>query len=285
MALFIILSSLEMQADYQENEAKKINNRQELNPQPMLFNMNQAEESLRKLKRNFIFSALRMPDKFMINPSKRAVLLSLLIILFVTSCKNPEELDDNLRITPLTGSVIMPLNIGNTWIYKVTEMDTVSGQTTNYFDTITITEVYTFSNEKWFGTNKNLLFANKPAGMMQREGKHFSYADSSFLYYKYPSKTGELYPLPSFIENGDSFAISREVSSNNEIINTPAGSYDCYKFTDNLLDTKNLFRYKPWRVLFLAPNIGLISTLNYKIGKFGLLEYYKKTELVSYRFN
>jgi hypothetical protein len=180
---------------------------------------------------------------------KFLVLFVLIISLFI-GC------NDNSNNPNLDTSVIMPLKVGNTWNYKITDYengnikdssyskDYVTEQKTINSDIISIVK---FSNDQDTTTSYS-FFVNKSDGL-------YSVRDSSgtFVYslaLKYPGVPGDKWGK---IETW-------EIESTNVNCSTPAGNFTCYKYKFIIsIDSLNILKF----TYYYAPGIGPVKGESY----------------------
>lgn len=196
-------------------------------------------------------------------------LLLILASFLVYDCSEPTEPDNSIN-------ELIPLKIGNTWNYKMTDYD--SNGVVLYYEDITtsITRDTTISSLKWYGYNNSpsgIWYTNKTDGYWTfvKGGTGNVLNDTSLLAYKYPTQVGDIYG------NSDT---PREVLSIDEIITVPAGTFKVIHIITTYIGSTNylLDSYET----FIAPGIGVIKVM--QVGKRydGTKFIVYKNELISY---
>ena len=191
----------------------------------------------------------------------KAVSLSLilLVLLFLFNCS------DSTEPTIDEPTELIPLKIGNSWDYILTHYDS-NGTIINSNEQID--ELYkdtVISGITWYAYKEDYIsyfyaLSNKSDGVWV----YFGNIDSSVLFYKYPTFTGEKH-------------LEYEVISLNTEVTTNAGNFKClhikYDFSGD--------GYTHLEV-FIAPGIGKVKSLQYGLrsDNSSYLEY--KSELKSY---
>jgi len=155
-----------------------------------------------------------------------------ILLLTFTSCKTDNPVDIN---TPST-SVLLPLDVGNSWTFRRTEYNT--NGSVNYIDTITqnIVKDSSLYGFKWsFESYEQFLYQN------DKQGLWIFYTEPR-LYYRYPSS-----PNVHFVQNYDTVT----VVSTDTLITTPAGSFHCYHYK---IDFNNFPINQ-----FICPDLGFVN--------------------------
>ena len=107
-----------------------------------------------------------------------------LAVLSIYSCDDIIDADDNIIKSKIeynyvkanqTKDVIMPLQKGNKWIYKVSEIDSSMCNTKFYLDSIVVYDEIIINNEKWFkvwfpiiSTQEKILMTNTDIGLIYK---------------------------------------------------------------------------------------------------------------------
>jgi hypothetical protein len=174
--------------------------------------------------------------------------------MFFTSCNETSTNNNPIEI--------IPLNIGNKWLYSVKSLDDSVVKANQILkDTL-------LQGEKWFIMNLDgvpvFIAQNKPDGLWIFR-KSTAYPDGkAVLFYKYPAKVGDSYDI-------DTIKIS--VLSIRDTIQVIGGTYTCYHY-------QTLYGQQEKYDEYLAPGIGAIKLLAYKFvsGQWQLVE---TTEFIS----
>ncbi len=166
-------------------------------------------------------------------PATRYILL-ITIILALFSCKTPLDIENNVIKKPIDPALIMPLKIGNRWIYSEEVFDSNGSKEADRFDTITITGEIVIDDNLWFiekstanPSHKDYI-RNSDFGLERWPADVF---DTAFADRKFPAAIGDNYKVPfSADEIIDSLNVIRKVLSTDEIVNVPAGRFGCLKY-------------------------------------------------------
>jgi hypothetical protein len=191
---------------------------------------------------------------------------------------------------PSSNGVIMPLAVGNEWVYKVTQYGGNSSIDTTYFDTLRIRQSAFYNGDSVYSFNSSAAGTNRPDGYYKTFGSTFK------ILAKYPSFSGEVYLIDTLLgvmwdttDELDTFFITYSCELTNTYTTVPAGSFLSNKY---LSHTTGTYRESPGepRVKFenlieswYAPNIGEIKTMDYVWSDSLVLS--TKRELVSYHLN
>ncbi|MBI5326014.1 MAG: hypothetical protein HZB41_12210 [Ignavibacteriae bacterium] len=226
----------------------------------------------------------------------------LIIALIFISCEQSEVHDKyqpilyNYILTNQTKSVIMPLHIGNRWIYQVSDFNSKGDLINSGYDTIYVVKDTLIGYERWFNVkwinyNNLRIITNTDIGLSDKYSICGGYSNnevfypayySSYLICKYENFR-YLVPPPYNDTIGDFVTVSAyywcDIESN-KIINVNAGSYNCYQYT---LWTEIICKYFNFANTIICryyytPDIGLI--------RFELYNYdsmYKVYDLISYK--
>jgi len=176
------------------------------------------------------------------------LIFGIFIILLSNSCSHKDE----------ESSVIIPLKIGNYWIYRVTVLNKPDVK----IDTLTVTKDTLIRGEKWYIINHSLwhdfkwVLQNKTNGLYAVINEN-----SSGLFLKYKAIKGEIYA--SFSSKDTAM-----VSSINEKIKTQAGEFNCYFYASKKDDGKS-----SGNGYYMSPGIGMIKTLGFWDLNYELISY------------
>jgi len=177
------------------------------------------------------------------NLSKTKKYFILTLSFSAISCHQPTEFSQK-------EGVIMPLEVGNTWSYRVTYFDSLgnAGQIDTFSTTIVLKAAVfndiTQANEEWFSSGM-YYYMNRQTGLFR--ASRLPLSSYGFLVAKYPAREKDSYNAFTS-DPGDSYIVT--VVSTHEYTSVPEGSYSCYVYQwqgDNL----KMFQY-------YAPNRGLI---------------------------
>ena len=144
------------------------------------------------------------------------LIVSIVLMGISLSCKkneNPVLSTVQPPIVPDTSSNLLPLNIGNEWIYKTTFLDSMQNIQSVQYDTFKVAADTILSNEAWYVTDFGYL-KEKTDGL-------WSWIGYPKLLYKYPAKIGDT------IQTTD--AINKIISTN-ENYTVPYGTLPCYHY-------------------------------------------------------
>ena len=175
-------------------------------------------------------------------------IVGFLIILLMAGCSNnnPET------------SVILPLNVGNQWIYKVTNPDDSNKV---FFDTLSVSKDTLVNKEKWYIITHTWENSFKLILQNQADGLHLiDYYNTPRIFLKYKAVPGEIY---SPGKRDDSV----KIISVNEKVKTIAGEFECYIYGSPKINIDNKDDH-----FCMAPGIGCIKTMIYNF-KYELVKY------------
>ncbi len=158
--------------------------------------------------------------------------------IFISGCNK----NDNPTAPTTSRDVIMPLSVGNQWIYIQTDSIWVSGQI--ILDTVTwqITHDTTIQNEKWYVLEESRLYPLFPVpgdnSVKNRSAIFINRADglwigphgpglpfSPYLSVKYPASVNDSWQLPRWDYYDPQY--SPTVISTNAPVDVPAGQFIC----------------------------------------------------------
>ncbi len=132
------------------------------------------------------------------------------------SCKkneNPVQSTTQPPVPPGNSSDLLPLNIGNKWVFKTTFLDSMQNTQLVKYDTFKVTGDTMLSNETWYVTDFGYC-KNKSDGL-------WNWIGYPILAYKYPANAGDT------TQTAD--AISKLISTN-ESCSVPYGTVQCYHY-------------------------------------------------------
>jgi len=163
----------------------------------------------------------------------------LVVVLCLVSCRENNPLSSN-------GSpgVIVPLHVGNTWVYQVITLDTLgdtlsvdTGMTQIMRDTLISTP------GRWYVDNAGQFATVEPDGYWRLNG-------GRNLFLRYPVRAGEKYVCRD--ENGAS-SLEALVISKSVTLSVPQGEHSCYLYQFYNSATKGYLRY------YVEPNVGIVA--------------------------
>jgi hypothetical protein len=181
---------------------------------------------------------------------------------YFSGCKE----NDNSTASLTSWDVIVPLSVGNQWIYLVTDSTASSGRF--IVDTITVQIIRdtTIQNEKWYMAERHShTFIPTDASKKYNTALWINRADGhwvgpygpgmQFLLYlavKYPASVNDSWQLPQWDYTYP--IITPTVISTNVRVDVPAGQFVCYEI--EYRDSVTLVPSKA----YYAINIGLIKS-------------------------
>lgn len=144
--------------------------------------------------------------------------------------------------------VIMPLAVGNMWVYSVSYQDTLHFY--HYEDTILITRDTVIGGESWYVDQRGYHYANRSDGLyLLNNGQ-------PVLALKFPANINDSFPSP-FVIPGPPYEPIRNlvVQSTSQSVTVPKGTYTCivYRTPDDPAFPAGYADYR------YCPNVGLIQ--------------------------
>ena len=182
-----------------------------------------------------------------------------LVILLLSVCVLSCGKDDNNPVEPQHRNDIFPLEIGNYWIYeRITlygggyELDTVE---------YSVPRDTTIEGERWFKLAQD---GQETVWCVNRSDGHWRAGPPEYLYYKYPTQTGDQY----WISNGNTITVEND----SDMVNVTAGEFCCVSYVLNIPDWNGFERWK------LSPGCGPVwgearNEMNEIYGGLTLLSY------------
>lgn len=151
------------------------------------------------------------------------------------SCKNgppgpprPPEILDN-------SDGLIPLRVGNEWIYQYYLYDTSGAVIATFLDTVKVKKDTVLGNERWYNAPRLKpadvdfldFYTNRINGLWVRRRVIRPDWDTAFYYltFKYPVDQGQFW--------GSQLGDSTRAISINEIVTTPSGVDTCIKYEDH----------------------------------------------------
>jgi hypothetical protein len=174
-----------------------------------------------------------------------------------------------------TGTIeIWPLKIGNMWVVKNTDYDSLGNITRTKSDTMIVLKDTIVKNEKVFivqsqsyGHVSNVIVLNRSDGFYLVDIR----PDTVYYYlaYKYPAKVGDIYTgLGSNIQ----------IKSINSPITAKPGNFSCYKYFNENQYPNIYFN----QTIYVSPGVGLIYSVDSTREKGGKIYMDSKSEIQSY---
>jgi hypothetical protein len=174
--------------------------------------------------------------------------LTILILLMLGCGKSEQEQSRPVAKMPAAVGGILPLKIGNNWIYELYGMDTTSNRMRVFkIDTFSVIGDTLINDSLWYvldGLGEDSTMArNIENGLwFLRKGR------PPFLFAKYPAVLGDKYNTVS-----EAVELSTEVISTGARINVPAGPFTCFKY-QQIVDPPHAINN-----FYFAPGVGLIK--------------------------
>ena len=172
----------------------------------------------------------------------RLYMVFILSLLFV-SCKSEEPTLEQ-EIT-LDTSVIMPLKVGNTWLYRTVILDTSGNVLSTVHDTVAIVRDTTIGQERWLVNNLGSHYTNRTDGLwgtIQSGSQPIQFVHLA----KYPASTNERYPMDPNLYYWHWI----RVLSVDSVATVPLGQFRSYVYESGALGS-----------LFYVPGLGQIMNL------------------------
>jgi hypothetical protein len=138
------------------------------------------------------------------------IAISILIILISLSCHKESPTESN----PIEKIPIVPLNLGNSWIYSGTSYDTLGSIIETFSQHYNVTKDSVISNVRYFLFN-GYLSVNTDSGLISIVGFKKEY------YFNYPVLLNERFHSLA----NDYFILSLDT-----IIQVPAGTFHCIRY-------------------------------------------------------
>jgi hypothetical protein len=178
----------------------------------------------------------------------------LLLVLISWACTKDNALDtDQGSLLPPS---IVPLAVGNRWIYQYSYMDDAGTVLESYTDTTTIPSDTNTSSGRWFLARwliEPTFGANRSTGFTLLDGyREVRPGAQPALLYRYPSNKGDHYQH-SFLPSDPPFTIT--VIDTATAVTTPAGTFICYKYLLGTL-VRGSEQYVGYH--YLSPGVGRV---------------------------
>lgn len=199
-----------------------------------------------------------------------------LLIPLLVGCGNDKSKDDasatsgGTPVEIIVGdtTVIMPLAIGNRWIYEVSQFDSVAGEfIPARVDTFEVTGDTLIEDKVWYIVSNMIPDGGR---IINLEGGLWQYrpGTETFLFLKFPVNEGAEYPTkigPSMVKN--------RVTGVDLRLTVPAGMFTCYKYSQFIRPPGVTIDY------YFQPGVGGIRMCVYSgdglipISRHDLIEY------------
>lgn len=225
---------------------------------------------------------------------RRIYYLIILLIIPIYSCEDIINSEENIKkenilydhvLQDQENDVIMPLKVGNQWIYKYSILTpktwyndyVVRCDTTIYYDTVKIYQRIPFNNEEWFFVTsrysplfENGLIVNTDAGLVEflsalRDYAHYPEIDTMILRAKYPCDKyrefswNDIYWIGSWDSGQNAVRYNHIETSFFDSIDVAAGSFECYRYEYSSLWSYTYDLRSPSRIEWFCPNTGLVK--------------------------
>ncbi|OGU18153.1 MAG: hypothetical protein A2475_08810 [Ignavibacteria bacterium RIFOXYC2_FULL_35_21] len=215
---------------------------------------------------------------------------SFLLLGLFSSCEDIINSDENINkygihynyvLTDQTNSVIMPLHVGNTWIYNVQEIKSGS-LVREYLDTIKVVNEVLHNNEKWFEVwwinddNSTIFLTNTDVGLWM---KCEICDNKSSLEAQYPKLTSPYLAsvndnvktlvyddsLDEYVVLDKNFYRWTNIENVSNVI-VPAGRFNGLEYQNWLEDKNTKMQFAMSYIPFYVPDIGPIIFEYYLLG-------------------
>ena len=170
--------------------------------------------------------------------------------------------------------VLMPLAIGNTWIYKYTLLDSNNQVEFDGYDTLTVIKDSIINGNTFFGCSNGRFYRNTSWGLEMYfdfyTGRSFN---PSFNYYKFPTNPNENWILLSYDDddvstgNLDSVRLKFTTLDLNSSITVSKGTFNTIKYKHEIVGINNQPLIPSDESLvepieqYYSPNIGAIKSI------------------------
>jgi hypothetical protein len=166
-----------------------------------------------------------------------------------------------------TSTVIMPLKIGNKWIFENTDFDSTGAVVRTYVDTLAIIGEMMVDEQRWFIANEDCIVRNSAEGLCSALLVGGKISNMS-LVAKFPGSTGDKWNYGYNM-----------IASSDILVNVPYGDFHCFRYEGemHLEDAPS--------ISYLAPGIGILLAYYKKETADGSKYLNKVTELKDVIFN
>ncbi|MCP4566974.1 MAG: Ig-like domain-containing protein [FCB group bacterium] len=145
---------------------------------------------------------------------------------------------------------LMPLAIGNQWVYRVDSRDSLYYNVEISYDTVLIKDSVLRDDEYWYYVDGGGYFQNKDDGLWNIIN------GMEQLFLKHPAVVGDEYgfsPYPQYSWLGTRMTLI----SKDTLVEVPAGTFSCYLYVCEVYDV-----YTMYDSYFYAPGIGMVKKIH-----------------------
>lgn len=160
------------------------------------------------------------------------MLAAALLIVSLTACNK-----DNNPVSPGPANELLPLAVGNRWVYSDTVLDSNGTTISTSTDTMLVLRDTVLQNQTWFTTTSG-IYRDSSNGL-------WIWSGGPQLVFKYPASAGDSFSTPNAVVT---------VVSTNEHIDVPYGGLLCYHYRARYPAFGNLELND-----FVTPGIGFVS--------------------------
>ncbi|HEY6907393.1 MAG TPA: hypothetical protein VI230_07975 [Ignavibacteriaceae bacterium] len=179
----------------------------------------------------------------------KSLSVSLIIYCFILNgCKN----ESNVIVPPIVTTEIVPLKVGNSWLYQTTVYDTMGNIVSSTFDSFSVVSDTLINGQYYFTLSTGVIRWNDVSGFWMLA------APDSLLLYKYPAEVGDTYG-------------TLKVICKDSLIVILKGTFKCYGYSGTVA------------IDYVSPGIGLIKEEWFKNKISGAKYLYQKQELLDYQ--
>ena len=165
-----------------------------------------------------------------------ASLVVMCAVLFLSCDNNDSPLD-----TTTDPGTIVPLKVGNQWVYRSNVYDASGSVIDSFLDTVKIVRSKTIGTETWYEDNTGRTQTNRADG-------RWLYSDSAYLVEKYPAKLNDTYSLAEG-------SLTVRVRSLDESVQVSQGSHKTHVYSWTRFENATTVLVGEF---FHAPRVGLI---------------------------
>lgn len=175
--------------------------------------------------------------------NKKALMIALIITsAFISSCKE----NTGTGIDNGGSNEIIPLKIGNQWVYQNIYYDSLGTVIFESPDTVTISRDTTIRGEKWYTLRGSIGYS---FDVINRVNGYSYDGGATILQYKYPANLNDRYQ--TFIATPTDTMV---VASLNAATSTIAGTFTCYQY-NRFVPSRTSIRQISW----VEPGKGIIK--------------------------
>jgi hypothetical protein len=163
----------------------------------------------------------------------------LLVTLFLQAgCKKDDNPVNQGGTNP---TVLMPLKIGNQWIYRAVSLDSLGNVQNSDTSTFKIVRDTSIQNEKWYFIGRDStareLLTNRSDGLWyMRLTSSGTVAQSVVLFAKHPANVNDTWLGPD--------STTAKLLAKNVSVTVPQGTYSCFQYTYANKNTQDLQQTK-----------------------------------------